>query len=163
MANTPRPELSSVFDDMLLQSKKRFDDLYRGGRSLAGEASAAAKETVAGSWSTVSSPAARPGAALEADSAAARRLTARFGDDWRCEIVEQRHVGDEAIVLCKLIFGKDGAVRTQFGRASMSEGPLAGASGGVRFKVAAAGAGRDEGDAFRRATEAALMNCIDLI
>ena len=28
-ANTPRPQLSSAFDDMLAKSKKSFDDLYR--------------------------------------------------------------------------------------------------------------------------------------
>ena len=43
MANTQRPGLSSVFDDMLAQNKKRFDDLYRGGRSPAGEPAAAAR------------------------------------------------------------------------------------------------------------------------
>ena len=30
MAETRRPEHSSVFDDMLAQTKKQFDDLYRG-------------------------------------------------------------------------------------------------------------------------------------
>ncbi len=50
-----------------------------------------------------------------------RRLNERFGNDWRYEIAEQQRAGDEAIVLCKLILGKDGAVRTQFGRAKISE------------------------------------------
>ena len=31
----------------------------------------------------------------------------------------QQRDGDEAIVLCKLFLGKDGAVRTQFGRAKI--------------------------------------------
>ena len=31
MASTPRPQLSSAFDGMLAQTKKRFEDLYRGG------------------------------------------------------------------------------------------------------------------------------------
>jgi hypothetical protein len=31
MASTPRPELSSAFDSMLAQTKKRFADLYRRG------------------------------------------------------------------------------------------------------------------------------------
>ena len=61
-----------------------------------------------------------------------RRLNERFGNDWRYEIAEQQRDGDEAIVLCKLVLGKDGAVRTHFGRARISEGPVAGASGGVR-------------------------------
>jgi hypothetical protein len=33
----------------------------------------------------------------------------------------------------------------------------------VRFKLGVAGVEPDERDAFRRATEAALTNCIDLI
>ncbi len=35
-AKTSRPQLSSVFDDMLTQSKERFDDLYRGGFTRTG-------------------------------------------------------------------------------------------------------------------------------
>ena len=42
-ANTPRPQLSSVFDDMLAESKERFGELYRGGSSRAGAASADAR------------------------------------------------------------------------------------------------------------------------
>jgi len=163
MANTQRPELSSVFDDMLAQNKKRFDELYRDGRSHAGKAAAALKGPFGKQTSAFRSPATSPGAKLDPQSPAARRLRERFGDDWRYEIAEQRRVGDEAIVLCKLILGKEGAVRTQFGRANISEGPVSGASGGLRFRVGAAGGGQDERDAFRRAIEAALINCIDLI
>jgi hypothetical protein len=161
MANTQRPELSSVFDDMLVQNKKRFDDLYRGGRLRAGEAAAAAKGAIGQERRTVASPT----AALSAhpDSPAARRLNERFGDDWRYEIAERQRVDDEAIVLCKLILGKGGAVRTQFGRAKISAGPVSGSSGGTRFKVGVGSPEQDERDAFRRATEAALMNCADLI
>ncbi len=161
MANMQRPELSSVFDDMLAQNKKRFDELYRDERSHAGKAAAALKGPFGKQTSAFHSPATAPGAKLDPHSPAARRLRERFGDDWRYEITEQRRVGDEAIVLCKLILGKDSAVRTQFGRANISEGPVNGASGGVRFRVA--GAGQDDRDAFRRATEAALINCVDLI
>jgi len=161
MANTQRPELSSVFDDLLVQNKKRFDDLYRGGRPHAGEFAAGAKTSASPERTPSRSAAASAG--LEPDSAAARRLSERFGNDWRYEIVEQQRDGDEAIVLCKLIFGKDGAVRTQFGRASLSDGPVSGASGGVRFKIGVADARQDEREAYRRATEAALMNCVDLI
>ena len=99
---------------------------------------------------------------LDADSPAARRLNERFGDDWRFEIAEQTRDGDEAIVLCKLIFGKDGAVRTQFGRARISG---AGCRSERRRAIQGRRRGRrpDERDAFRRAAEAALMNCVDLI
>ena len=53
-------------------------------------------------------------------------------------------------------------MRTQFGRAKDSQEPVAGATGGVRFKVGAR-ARPDEREAFRRATEAALTNCAELI
>jgi hypothetical protein len=159
MADTQRPQSLSAFDDMVVQNKKRFDDLYRGGRAHAGEA-LTVQAAIGGERSKVAA-AAIAAVELDPDSPAAQRLSARFGDDWRYEITEQQRVGDEAIVLCKLFLGKEGAVRMQFGRASFSEGPVAGASGSVRFKVGATDAG--ESDVFRRAAEAALINCIALI
>src|SRR5271170_6997168 len=153
MANPQRPEFSSVFDDMLVQNEKRFDDLFRGGRLHAGEpaASSAAFAGLAGKDLASGRP--------DPDSPVTRLLNERFGNDWRYEITEQKRAGDEAIVLCKLFLGKDGAVRTQFGRAKISDRPVAGVSGGVRFKIGREGAEQDEREAFRRATEAALMNC----
>jgi hypothetical protein len=163
MASTPRPELSAIFDDMLVQNRKRFDDLYRGGRAHPGESVAGAKSAAGGARDTVSLGA-TPSALLDpASSLAVRRLNERFGNDWRYEIASRQRDGDEAIVLCKLIFGKEGAVRTQFGRAKFSRGPVTGTSGGVRFRLDAGNAEQDERDAFRRATEAALINCIDLV
>jgi hypothetical protein len=163
MANTPRPELASVFDDLLAQSKKRFDDLYRGGRPHAGAAAAAAAGAL-GQERRARAPApAAPAPRFDPDSPAARRLKERFGDDWRYEITERQRLGDEAIVLCKLKFGKEGAVRTQFGRAKISAGPVSGASGGVRFRLEGAAAAQDERDAFRHAIEAALLNCVEMI
>ncbi len=114
--------------------------------------------------SRVAATACRPRSArLGADSPAARRLNERFGSDWRYEVAEQTRDGDEAIVLGKLTFGRDNAVRTQFGRARISGDPVAATSGGVRFKIGGSGTEQDERDAFRRAAEAALMNCVDLI
>jgi hypothetical protein len=156
MASTPPPELSSAFDGMLAQTKKRFDDLYRGVEPRSAEAAAPARP-LAGRGAPAAS------AKLGADSPAARRLNELFGSDWRYEVAEQTRGGDEAIVLGKLTFGRDNAVRTQFGRARISGNPVAATSGGVRFKIGGAGTERDERDAFRRAAEAALMNCVDLI
>ncbi len=161
MADPHRPEFSSVFDDMLVQNKKRFDDLFRGGRAQAGEpaASSAAFAGLNGKGRPiVTAPSVRP----DPDSAVVRLLNERFGNDWRYEISEQRRADDEVIVLCKLVLSKDGAVRTQFGRAKISEGPVGGVSGGVRFKIGSEDAEYGERDAFRRAAEAALMNCADL-
>ena len=161
MANPPRPELSSAFDDMLAQTRKRFEDLYRGGSPRAGEPVAQPKPFVSREV-TARKPRATS-AKPDADSLAAHRLNERFGSDWRYEITDQKRDGDEAIVLCKLTLGKDNAVRTQFGRARISGSPVAAASGGVRFKIGGSGTEQDVGEAFRRAAEAALMNCVDLI
>jgi hypothetical protein len=158
MANTRRPELSSSFDDMLSRNKRSFEELYRSGRSLA-EPTAVTKPATG--RKAGKSP--RSNEELDADSLAARRLNERLGNDWRYEVAEQKRDGDEVIVLCKLILGKNGAVRTQFGRAKIAHAPVAGTSGGVRFQVGDTSAAPDEREAFRRATEAALMNCAELI
>jgi hypothetical protein len=162
-ANTPRPQLSSVFDDMLAESKERFGELYRGGSSRAGAAAADARP-----FATRTAPPARAAtgflaAKVDPQSAAARWLNERFGTNWRYEIGMQKREGDEAIVLGKLTFGRDLAIRTQFGRARIAGDALAAASGGVRFKLGGTGSEHDEREAFRRAAEAALSNCIDLI
>jgi hypothetical protein len=158
MANTRRPQLSSAFDEMLAKTKTRFSELYREDAprtaALVAPAAAIGRRTP---------PSGVPRAPSAAGSAAARLLNERFGEDWRYEVVEETRDGDEAIVLGRLTFGKDGAVRTQFGRAKIAGSSVAGASSGVRFKVGGSGTAQDEGDAFRRAAEAALMNCIDLI
>ncbi len=163
MAETRRPGMSSAFDDLLAQSRKQLDDLYRGGQRRSGEAAAPAGPTLSTDRRSVAT-AAKPSSRLDASSSpAVRRLNERFGDDWRYEIAEQRREGDEAIVLCKLIFGKDGAARTQFGRAMISPGPVTGTSGDLRFRLNVGDTDQDERDAFRCAAEAALMNCIELI
>ena len=161
MAKAQQTPLSSVFDDLVAQNKKRFDDLYARGRSKAVGPAITATAPIGRKTLSAPSLAGAPAIQLEPDSAAARRLNQRFGNDWRYQIAAQQRRGDEAIVLCKLIFGKEGAVRTQFGRAKISGAAVVGASDGVRFQLDTDGAG--ERDAYRRATEAALMNCIDLI
>jgi hypothetical protein len=162
MAETRRSELSSLFDDMLTQSRKQFDDLYRGGLHHS-ERAADTRAPVAADRDS-SSRAAKTSTLLDASSSpAVRRMNERFGSDWRYEITEQRRESGEAIVLCKLTFGKDGAARTQFGRAAFSSGAVTGAADGVRFSLGAGSSAADERDAFRRAAEAALMNCIELI
>jgi hypothetical protein len=163
VANQQPVNLSSVFDDMLTQSKKQFDDLYRGshgGMSAAGKTGAA----IFGGETMTPAPS-RPLSVVDTkdDSPAARRLRERFGNEWRYEISERHREGDEAIVLGKLTFGKQSAVRTQFGRAKISSVPVAGASSGIQFRIAEESGARDEQDAFRRAAAAALANCVDLI
>jgi hypothetical protein len=161
--SSPRAQLSSAFDDMLAQSKQRFDDLYRGGLSRAGSPSAPGRPPIAGAM-----PAARAGtgtlaAKIEPDSAPARWLNDHFGTNWRYEIAFQKREGDEAIVLGKLTFGRESAIRTQFGRAKIAGDAMTASSAGLRFKIGGTGSEQDEREAFRRAAEAALSNCVDLI
>jgi len=162
-ANTPHPQLSSVFDDMLTKSKRSLDDLYRGGLSRAGEPSAQARPFAGRTTTTARHAAGFLPCKVDPDSAAARWLNEHFGGNWRYEISAQKREGDEAIVLGKLTFGRENAIRTQFGRTKISGDAVAASSGGLRFKVGGAGSEQDEREAFRRAAEAALSNCVDLI
>jgi hypothetical protein len=162
-ANTPRPQLSSVFDDMLTKSKRSLDDLYRSGLSRAGEPSAQARPFASRTTTTARHAAGSLPSKVDSDSTAARWLNEHFGGKWRYEISAQKREGDEAIVLGKLTFGRENAIRTQFGRAKISGDAVAASSGGLRFKVGGAGSEQDEREAFRRAAEAALSNCVDLI
>jgi hypothetical protein len=167
MADTPdhppSAQLSSVFDDMLAQSRKRFDELYRGGFSRAGGSSVRPRPFAAPTTAIARAPTGSRLASVDPDSAAARWLNEHFGTNWRYEIAAQEREGDEAIVLGKLTFGRENAIRTQFGRANISGDAVAAASGGLRFKLGGIGSERDEREAFRRAAEAALSNCVDLI
>jgi hypothetical protein len=162
MSNHSSANLSSAFDGMLTQNKKQFDDLYRRSRGGVADLGRTASAIFGGEKIPAAS---RPAhiAGVESDSPAARRLRERFGSDWHYEITERHRDGDEAIVLCKLTFGTEGAVRTQFGRAKISSAPLGGASSGIQFRIGEGRGARDEQDAFRRAEEAALANCLDLI
>jgi hypothetical protein len=160
MAEQPKTNLASAFDDMLTQSKKQLDNLYRSSHRGGGDEPSNLAAKIFGSENT-SRPS--PFADFDDSSSAARRLRERFGSDWRYEIKEQHRDGDEAIVLGKLTFGKDGAIRTQFGRARINGATVAGSSSGVQFRIGQGGNTRDEQDAFRRAAEAALASCVALI
>jgi hypothetical protein len=163
MANHPQTKLSSVFDGMLMQSKKQLDNLYRGSHGGVGGLAKTAAAIFGGEKTVPVESRPTPSADFEDGSSAARRLRERFGSDWRYEIKERHRDGDEAIVLGKLTFGKEGAIRTQFGRAKIPGAAVAGASGGVQFRIGEGGGARDEQDAFRRAAEAALASCVALI
>ena len=162
MAIPERPSQLSAFDDMLAQSKKRFDDLYDREPPAARAPFGAAQTRSVQSWDRLGAASKTSTTPLDSKSPAFHRLNERFGDgNWRFEVAEQQRDGDEAIVLCRLIFGSEGAVRAQFGRATIGAKSVAGASGGLKFKLGAGG-NADERDAFRRATEAALISCAEL-
>lgn len=159
MADPKRGGLSSAFDDLLSQNKRRFDDLDVSRRLGPGVGSGS--KPLAADARDRGAAAVASAARNELDSPAIRRLNERFGPDWHYEIAEQKRSGDEAIVLCRLHFGKHGFVRTQFGRAKLVAAVTNGSAGDVRFSLQSTEDG--EREAFRRATEAALMNCIALI
>ena len=148
---------------MLAQSRKSFDDLYRGGLARPGSSFAQGKPSSAGATTAARPTTGSLPAKIDPDTAAARWLNEHFGGNWRYEIAAQKRQGDEAIVLGKLTFGRDSAIRTQFGRAKIAGDAVAASSAGLRFKVGGAGSEQDERAAFRRAAEAALSNCVDLI
>jgi len=152
MAERRQSPLSAALDDMLAENRKRFDALRRGP-SLLPRAPAEAG-------------APQPAAAPRLDAAsspAVRRLNERFGDGWRFEIAARHREGGEVIVMVKLVIDKDGTVKTQFGRAKLDGGPVEGKSGGLSFRLAGQAGDEAEVDAYRRAAEAALMKCAELV
>jgi hypothetical protein len=157
MASGPRSRLSATFDAMLVRNKERLEALLHEDRSgRRGDD----RDRVAG---TPRSEVAR-GAPLEvANSAAAQYLNERFANRWHYEIAERHRVGDEAIVMCKLFLEDQKVVKTQFGRAKIAADSLAGRSGMVQFRIELSARERNEDDAYRRAAENALANCVKLL
>jgi hypothetical protein len=160
MASTPRSG-SSAFDEMMAKTKKELDGLFRGRQPRDAWLARTSAATAAAPAASVTS--APRSDRLDPQSPAVRLLNERFGSNWRYEIAEERRDGDEAIVLCRLMPGRKGAVRLQSGRAKIAAGPLTGASAGVPFKLHSDAPARDEREAFRRATEAALMKCAEIV
>jgi hypothetical protein len=143
-----RHSLASVLDDMAAQNKARLDALLRRSTGTA-EALAPQNTKVSRLDPAPSEP--------------VRHLNQRFGDGWHYEIAAQHCEGGEAIVLVKLTIAKTGAVKSQFGRARLDGGPVEGKSGGVSFRLAGNPGNEMEADAYRRATEEALMRCAELV
>ena len=141
MATDDGRRFASAFDDMLESSRQQFDALLSGAGASPPVRPAATDLTP------------RLGAAASVDialqlfnqSPAAVALTRRFGDGWRCEVVEHEREGDEVIALCKLHAPTQGIVRSQFGVARLSEVP-----------------GRDEAAALHAAVSDAMENCAHL-
>lgn len=157
MASAQRSPPSTLLDAMVVHNKERLDALLRqDGLGQSGDDGNRAAATRRSSD-------ARSAALDVAGSPAVRYLNERFANRWHYEIAERHRVGDEAIVMCKLFLEDDGVVKTQFGRATIAAGSVAGRSGTVRFRLELGAAGRDEDDAYRRAAESALANCVKLL
>ena len=155
MASGQRSQLSTLFDAMLMHNKERLEALLREERSSQssdGERLAPTRRSSAAGRATPD-----PG------SSAVQYLNERFANQWHYEIVERQRLGDETVVLCKLFLEDRGVVKTQFGRATVATGSVAGRSGAVRFRLELGAAERSEEDAYRRAAENALANCVKLL
>lgn len=159
MADNRKFGRSSPFDAMLDGNRRAFDALY-GGRGSPGRKAAPAMS--AGPSGAIGSAAGK--------SDAARFLDDRYGDGWAYEVADRQRDGDEIIVLCKLVVGDQEIAKSQFGRARIGGAPaIAASADGVRFAIGpepASGpsdAGDPEEAAFRRAVEAALAKCVELI
>ncbi len=149
--------LTAAFDDMLRDSRQKFE-------ILSGRPAPAAAESTA----SLSPAEAAPGPVSPAE----RRLAERFGEDWRYEVVERRRDGGEVTVLCKVTAQEGAVVKSQFGSAHLDDAragrSIAGNADGVAFSlVLQEGA---EGSvfataeaAYARAIEHALGKCADLI
>jgi hypothetical protein len=157
MASGQRSPPSTLFDAMLVHNKERLDALLREDRF--GQSGDDRNRVAARRQSSAAG-----GAPLDvAHSAAAQYLNERFANRWHYEIAERRRVGDEAIVMGKLVLEDQGVVKTQFGRAKIAASALAGRSGTVRFRLELGAPERNEADAYRRAAENALANCVKLL
>jgi hypothetical protein len=157
MASGQRSQLSAPFDAMLAHNKERLDALLpEDRRDHSGD------DRNRGA-ATRRSSTARSALLDVASSPAAQYLNERFADRWRYEIAERRRLGDEAVVLCKLVLKDQGVVKTQFGRAKIAADGVAGRSGAVRFRLELSAPEQNEEDAYQRAAENALANCVKLL
>jgi len=153
MASGQKAQPSSVFDAMLLRNRERLDALLRADRSQSRGDDGGGLTAARGANNEL----------LDVrSSAAAQYLNARFANRWQFEIVETHRADDEAIVMCKL-FVEEHGTKTQFGRATIAAGSLAGRTGTIGFRLELGDVAPAEQDAYRRAAENALANCVKLL
>ena len=170
---------SAPFDDMLADSRTRFDKLLRGGavdlrrQRLDQRPPSPARTTkqTPPPHPVASTPGrAQAGTYNAGSSEPGRALNARFGDDWRYEIADRRREGDEIVVWGRLIVEDQGVDKSRRARARIRRpaegGIIKGSADGADFSLLQ---GNDvpvqpDGDpeelAFREAAEAALAICI---
>jgi hypothetical protein len=153
MASGQKSPLSSIFDGMLAHNRERLDALLREERGGGLRRSSAALLPRATLWPSFDA----------SGSEAARYLRDRFADRWHYEIAARHRDGAEAVVLGRLVVDDLGTVKTQFGRAAIAAGPVAGRSGTVRFNLGSGSTQAEEEDAYRRAAEDALARCVKLL
>lgn len=175
--------LSSPFDDMLEQNRKRFEELSRG---LAG-APAPRPGAERDRWRPTPADAGQappirptPAAAPAAPKPTAIRptdpirfLDDRYGKAWRYEVTERRREGDEAVVRCRLVIEDPNVTVTRSGRARIDRAGAArevsGSADGVAFRLRtddgspSAAPGDLVDAAFDRAVAHALAKCVETL
>jgi len=171
---------SSAFDEVLAQNRRQLDELLNKSQATAGAAQGAHSDTARTPVAAPPSPRERSATTtrtsgldaqrFDADaSAAVQRLRARFGNDWRYDIVEQFREGDECIVRCRVTIPSSGVNKTQFGSAHTGDAAqISGAAEGVSFSLdlsdaATQSAQAAEQAAFQQAVENALTRCEEML
>ena len=177
---------TSAFDELLEQSRRELDALYRDAAPAGPSGSAPPSDPPPSTApaqganppdasgdpfpARAATPAPPRSPASSASAAPVERLLdERYGDGWRFEVTSRRREGNEAIVVGTLrLPGADGGVRAQFGSAPIapaagSGGGASGSAGGVGFSFGAGGPRGDpraaEEAAFERARQDALASC----
>ena len=179
MAGDRLSKFSSAFDDALAQNRRQLDELMNQSQSSAGAARSARPD--AAHTPITPPPVAHPRSAaaartsgldarrFDADaSVAVQRMQARFGNDWRYDIVEQIREGDECIVRCQVTIPSSGVSKTQFGSAHIGGEAVSGAADGVSFSLQLGDATAQtsqaaEQAAFQQAVENALTRCEEML
>ena len=160
MTQSSKQGLSASFDDMLASSRKQFDDLLDGRRTIA-PAPQLPNASVSQATPMPSSPRlATPKGAEDV----ARFLDGRYGaHGWSWETAERTRDGDEVTVLVKLTLAESGVSKSQFATGHVSGGgTLSGSVGGVSFSAGRMRGG-DEAAATEYATAKALRKCSDML
>ncbi len=155
MTTRERSPSTAEFDEMLARNRRELDALYEGPASA----------------EPAPPPARRTPPPDDTESETVRTLNARYGDGWRCDVIDRRREGDEIVVLCRLTIGEDGVARTQFGGARIGGGGTrtAGRAGGVPFgfgsggPASAASPAEAEERAYARAVDEALARCAAML
>ncbi len=181
MAGDRLSGFSSAFDEVLAQNRRQLDELLSKSQSASGAAPQRGADATRSTSARHQAPQARqatePHASagahrFDADaSAAVQRLQARFGSDWRYDVVEQFREADECIVRCRITIPSSGVNKTQFGSARVGGGAarISGAADGVSFSLqlgdapVAQSAQAAEQAAFQQAVESALTRCEEML
>lgn len=173
-----KSKLSSVFDDLLDENRKRLDEMTDGGPAGDSAPPAPRPGATPARAPTISPPSPTrpkprdtdrpivlpaatqppPGGDIPAEIAA--RISDLFPGGWRHEVTDRRREGDEIVVSCRLVSGDGRQSAKGTGRAPLGGG-ITGAFNGHSFRLKSKGGGEDA--AFRQAMGKALLQCLEAL